>query len=160
MTALVDRYLAELGLERPAADAAGLAALHAAHVHRFAHDTIWISRGRVPELDAEAFAEALVAGEGGGCIQLTGGFAWLLEQLGFEVELHGARVQRPFDRAPGGIGQSASPRVCRHVAVKSHAPGRLAGDALRRSGHPRTGPRAGSSVMGADPECRASTVCR
>lgn len=102
MTALVDRYLAELGLERPAADAAGLAALHAAHVHRFAHDTIWISRGRVPELDAEAFAEALVAGEGGGCIQLTGGFAWLLEQLGFEVELHGARVQRPFDRAPGG----------------------------------------------------------
>ena len=100
--AVVRRYLAELGVDSPTVDADGLLALHEAHVHRFAHDTIWISRGRIPPLDGRAFAEALSSGEGGGCLQLTGGFAWLLDALGFDVTLHRARVQRAFDPEPVG----------------------------------------------------------
>lgn len=97
---LQQEYLRQLGtaLVEPTAD--GLRALHRAHVQRFAHDTVWMSRGRLPALDQEAMVRALLAGEGGGCLQLNAGLAWLLERLGFEVTLHRTRVQRAFETEP------------------------------------------------------------
>jgi arylamine N-acetyltransferase len=101
-TRLLGRYLDQLGVERDEPSGRLLTALHAAHAQRYAHDTVWIARGRLPRLDAVSMATALVTGEGGGCLQLNGGFAWLLARLGFQVELRQAMVQRAFERAPAG----------------------------------------------------------
>lgn len=97
---LVREYLAQLGLDEVEVSSDGLRLVHRAHVQRFAHDTVWMSRGRVPELDQVAMARALLAGEGGGCLQLNAGLAWLLEQLGFVVRMHRTRVQRAFESEP------------------------------------------------------------
>lgn len=97
---LVRDYLAQLGLDAVPVSSEGLRLVHRAHVQRFSHDTVWMSRGRVPELDQVAMTRALLAGEGGGCLQLNAGLAWLLEQLGFVVHLHRTRVQRAFETEP------------------------------------------------------------
>lgn len=93
-------YLTQLGLDAVPVSSEGLRQVHRAHVQRFAHDTVWMSRGRVPDLDQDAMTRSLLAGEGGGCLQLNAGMAWLLEQLGFEVRLHRTRVQRAFETEP------------------------------------------------------------
>ena len=94
---LRDRYLAALGVVARPPSVEALTVLHRAHVQRFAHDTLWVARDRVPPLEQVAMAEALVSGEGGSCAQLNLGFGWLLGELGYDVRHHRARVQMGFD---------------------------------------------------------------
>ena len=98
---LVQAYLAELAAVTGPVSSEQLRALHRAHVLRFPHDTIWKSRGRVPELTEESLVRAVVAGEGGGCVHLNGSFVWLLTRLGYDASLHLSRVQHGFDSRPG-----------------------------------------------------------
>ncbi|GAB3666315.1 hypothetical protein GCM10027596_33680 [Nocardioides korecus] len=98
---LVQAYLAELQVPSGAPSREQLLALHRAHVLRFPHDTIWKSRGRVPELTEESLVRAVVSGEGGGCVHLNSSFVWLLTRLGYDASLHLSRVQRGFDSRPG-----------------------------------------------------------
>ena len=96
----VSRYLDELGLpahEGAQPSAPRLETLHSHHARRFAHDTLWIARRRIPEVTSLGLVGALLAGEGGVCTQLGIGFAWLLNELGYDVRLHRARVQFAFD---------------------------------------------------------------
>ncbi|MTB72075.1 arylamine N-acetyltransferase [Arsenicicoccus cauae] len=93
---LVQRYLDQLGLPRQRPTARYLARVHAAHVDRFAHDTVWMVRGRVPRLVEPELVEALLDGEGGGCLQLNVGLCWLLRELGLDPVLHRATAQSTF----------------------------------------------------------------
>jgi len=113
---LVRRYLAELGAEPEPPSRGALRRLHAAHAARFAHDTFWVARGRIPPPEPEAFVEGLLAGEGGGCAQLNGGFAWLLDQLGYEGTLHRAAL-RDVWADPG------APPTWEHLVVHVHFDG-------------------------------------
>jgi N-hydroxyarylamine O-acetyltransferase len=99
---LVDAYLELLGVPRESPTPEHLCRLHRAHTERLGHDTVWISRGRIPDLDHRAMATALLGGEGGGCVQLSAGLSWLLESLGYEVTLHAARIQRAFAATADG----------------------------------------------------------
>ncbi len=115
--ALVERYLACLGQSAEAPSADALARLHRAHALRFAHDTLWMARQRIPPLTPVGLVEALLAGEGGACLHLNGGLAWLLEQLGYRVTMHRARVQRAFETASDGRMES-------HIVLSVDAGGR------------------------------------
>jgi len=95
----VARYLDALGVEGTPSGVDGLVRLHQAHADRFPHDTVWIARRRIPPLEQTALVDALLAGEGGGCVQLNAGLAWLLARLGYAVSLHPARLQRAFEPA-------------------------------------------------------------
>ncbi len=110
---LVERYLALLGEVAEPPSPHALRRLHAAHAARFPHDTVWVARGRIPAPDPEAMVEALLSGEGGGCAQLNGGFAWLLHQLGYRPSAHRAAIQH--------IWQQALPTSYReHLTVTVH----------------------------------------
>ena len=93
---LLARYLDELSLDREPPSYEALVRLHRAHATRFAHSTLWKVRGRLPAMTTEGLLLALLDGEGGGCLHLNGSFAWLLRTLGYDVGLHGGRVQRAF----------------------------------------------------------------
>ena len=98
MTALDDSlataYLERLGVEaRPnEVDAAMLATLQRAHIAAVPYESIDIARGAAPGIDPVAAARRIVAGRGGYCYHLNGGFALLLEWLGVEVTRHVAGV--------------------------------------------------------------------
>ena len=97
---LQTRYLEALGVAAAPPSAKALAQLAQAHVGRFAHDTVWMSRGRQPSVDDVQMAECLLAGEGGACVHLNWGFAGLLTSLGYEVVRHRALTQTVFDARP------------------------------------------------------------
>ncbi|MBF4160445.1 arylamine N-acetyltransferase family protein [Nocardioides acrostichi] len=97
---LVRRYLECLGVEPGEPDLELLVRLHRAHAQRFSHDTIWMSRGRQSPFEELAMVDHLLDGEGGACVHLNCSFAWLLEQLGFDVVRHSARTQTLFDAEP------------------------------------------------------------
>ncbi|MEM9464187.1 MAG: arylamine N-acetyltransferase [Actinomycetota bacterium] len=90
----VDAYLTRLGVERPAQlDVGALAALQHAHLVAVPFENLDVYR-RVPvTVDQEAILDKIVdRGRGGWCFEANGGFAWLLEQLGFAVRRLGAAV--------------------------------------------------------------------
>ena len=116
---LVEAYLRRLGLTRDDLGAPGSATLdalrqlHTAHCARVVYENIDIIRGCPPGIDPEATARRFVAGRGGYCYLLNGGFSALLASLGFDVTRHVGAVWRP-----GGIGNgSATEAWGRHLAL-------------------------------------------
>jgi N-hydroxyarylamine O-acetyltransferase len=90
----VDRYLDRLGVKpgaRP--DVSFLKELHAAHLRAIPFENLSNHLGEAISLDPDALTDKILGrGRGGFCYELNGLFALLLEQLGYEVELLGARV--------------------------------------------------------------------
>jgi arylamine N-acetyltransferase len=116
---LVEAYLHRLGLTRDELGAPGstsldaLRMLHRAHCARIVYENIDIIRGCPPGIDPKATARRFVAGRGGYCYLLNGGFSALLASLGYDVTRHIGAVWRP-----GGIGNgSATEAWGRHLAL-------------------------------------------
>ncbi len=99
MTALDDSlataYLERLGVDaqRNEVDAAMLAALQRAHVAAVPYENIDIVRGAPPPIDGASCVRRILAGRGGYCYHLNGGFSALLEWLGVDLTRHLAGVQ-------------------------------------------------------------------
>ena len=111
MTALDDSlataYLERLGVDvrRGEVDATALAALQRAHIAAVAYENIDIVRGDPPPIDSVACARRVLAGRGGYCFHLNGGFSALLEWLGVDLTRHLAGVQgRSAAEPPGANG--------------------------------------------------------
>ncbi|MFG2983312.1 arylamine N-acetyltransferase [Streptomyces sp. NPDC048258] len=106
-------YLRRLGITDPGAPSApGLFALQRAHLERIAYDNIDIQLGRPPGIDPELSARRFAAGRGGYCFHLNGGFALLLESLGYEVTRHAGGVNAdPADRGVSGGHLTLTVRV-------------------------------------------------
>ena len=111
MTALDDSlataYLERLGVDvrRGEVDATALAALQRAHIAAVAYENIDIVRGDPPPIDSVACARRILAGRGGYCFHLNGGFSALLEWLGVDLTRHLAGVQgRSAAEPPGANG--------------------------------------------------------
>ncbi|MGE5828832.1 MAG: arylamine N-acetyltransferase family protein [Micromonosporaceae bacterium] len=100
----VQGYLARLGLEHPGPpSAAGLAALHRAHVERVAYTTLDIHLGRPVGIAPAAAARHLVeVGRAGYCLHLNSALSALLKALGYRVRWHVGGVQRHVDPEPVG----------------------------------------------------------
>lgn len=90
----VERYLQRIGYAggREPTEAT-LADLQRAHMLAVPFENLDIHLGRRLVLDREAnYTKIVERGRGGWCFELNGMFAWLLEQLGFQVTLLGSRV--------------------------------------------------------------------
>lgn len=94
-----DRYLERLEFaQRPSPTAESLAALQRAHLLSVPFDALDCHLGIPVTLDpADAYRKVVEVGRGGFCFELNGLFAWLLEQLGFEVSRLSARPLRGPD---------------------------------------------------------------
>jgi N-hydroxyarylamine O-acetyltransferase len=112
----VDGYLRRLGLAHPGEpSAAGLRALHAAHVERVSYEALEIQLGRPTTVDPYESAERIVARHRGGyCYHLNGAFSVLLEALGYDVRWHRAGVENPGDAEYPG------PERANHLALTVH----------------------------------------
>ncbi|MFD0358131.1 arylamine N-acetyltransferase [Streptomyces sp. NPDC127110] len=87
-------YLRRLGLTGPGAPSAeGLFALQRAHLERIPYDNVDIHLGRPPGIDPGLSARRFAEGRGGYCFHLNGGFAALLEDLGYDVTRHLSGVE-------------------------------------------------------------------
>jgi N-hydroxyarylamine O-acetyltransferase len=97
-------YLRRLRIADPGPpSAAGLRALHAAHVERIPYEAIEIQLGRPTTVDPYDSAERILARHRGGyCYHLNGAFSLLLDALGYDVVWHRAGVENPADAAPPG----------------------------------------------------------
>lgn len=97
----VDRYLERIGYEGPReADGRTLAALQRAHLLTVPFDSLDCLLGnRVTVEPEDAYRKVVEARRGGFCFELNGLFAWMLEELGFEVKRLAARPLIPV--APG-----------------------------------------------------------
>ncbi len=96
-------YLRRLGLSRLAdapPTAAGLRALHVAHVEKVAYEALEIWLGRPTTVDPEESAARILRGRGGYCYHLNGAFSQLIRELGYEVTRHVGGVQNRGDE-PG-----------------------------------------------------------
>jgi N-hydroxyarylamine O-acetyltransferase len=83
------------------ASAANLRALHRAHMYSVPFENLDIHLGRPIELQRHLLYDKIILRRRGGfCYELNGLFAWLLEQLGFNVTLLSARDVHPA----GGVG--------------------------------------------------------
>lgn len=98
---LVDELLRRIGLDaRPAADVAGLHAVHRAYLERIPYEALAVQLGESGVLDDEASAARIVAGRGGYCFEMNGALGLLLAGLGFPVEHHQAKVGPRDEDAP------------------------------------------------------------
>ncbi len=90
----VDAYLERIGYHGPRQPTLEtLSALHRAHMLAVPFENLDIHLGRRLVLDSDAnFEKIVVRRWGGWCYELNGLFGLLLERLGFEVTLLGARV--------------------------------------------------------------------
>ncbi|HEX4824217.1 MAG TPA: arylamine N-acetyltransferase [Candidatus Polarisedimenticolaceae bacterium] len=90
----VGDYLRRIGYAGPIdLTAETLGALHRAHMTSVPFENLDIHLGVPIVLSVPAFYEKIVTRRRGGfCYELNGLFAWLLEELGFEVALHAACV--------------------------------------------------------------------
>ncbi|MFF8289430.1 arylamine N-acetyltransferase [Streptomyces sp. NPDC016309] len=97
-------YLARLGIDDPGAPSAeGLKALQRAHLERVPYENVGIQLGRPPGIEPELSVRRFAAGQGGYCFHLNGGFAALLEALGYDVTRHvGGVHERPDGRGANG----------------------------------------------------------
>jgi N-hydroxyarylamine O-acetyltransferase len=83
---LLDR----IGLSSPPpATLDGLRTIHRAYLDAIPYDDLSVQLGEAGRLDLDALVRRLLTGgRGGYCFELNGVLAWLLEELGFEVERH------------------------------------------------------------------------
>jgi N-hydroxyarylamine O-acetyltransferase len=102
----VQSYLTRLGLADVGRhDFDWLARVHEQHLLKVPFENLDIGRGVEIVLDEERILHKMVEDERGGfCYELNAAFAWLLRQLGFQVDLLSAEVARadgsfgiPFD---------------------------------------------------------------
>ena len=98
----VGDYLRRIGYDRPIdLTAETLGALHRAHIATVPFENLDIHLGVPIVLSLPAFYDKIVTRRRGGfCYELNGLFGWLLEELGFEVALHSARVASPGRLSP------------------------------------------------------------
>lgn len=89
-------YLARIGYSGPTEPTADvLRQIHRAHMLSVPFENLNIALGREIVLNTDAFIHKLVEERRGGfCYELNGGFAALLEALGFKVTLLSARIPR------------------------------------------------------------------
>lgn len=90
----VDEYLDRIGFDRPVElDLDSLAALQHAHLVAVPFENLDVhDRIRVSVDQDAVLAKIVDRRRGGWCFEVNGGFAWLLEQLGFVVRRLGAAV--------------------------------------------------------------------
>ena len=102
--ALAASYLEKLGVDaRPGdVDAATLAALQRAHLAAVPYENVDILLGRPPAIEPAAAARRILAGRGGYCFHLNGGFSLLLEWLGVDLVRHRAGVWGQSSETPPG----------------------------------------------------------
>lgn len=86
---LTELYLSRLGYTGPLTpNAETLHALHRAHLYCVPFENLDIHLGRAIRLDRAALFDKIVTRRRGGfCYELNGLFAWLLESMGFQVDL-------------------------------------------------------------------------
>jgi N-hydroxyarylamine O-acetyltransferase len=91
---VIDALLAHIGLDRaPAADAAGLRAIHRAYLARVPYEGLAVQLGETGALDEAALADRILHdGRGGYCFELNTVLAALLRAVGFTVTHHLAVV--------------------------------------------------------------------
>ncbi|MEV3988592.1 arylamine N-acetyltransferase [Streptomyces sp. NPDC049837] len=108
-----DGYLARLGVTDPGEPSAeALSALQRAHLERVPYENIDIQLGRPPGIEPELSARRFAAGHGGYCFHLNGGFAALLEALGYDVTRHvGGVHHEPEGRGANGNHLALTVRV-------------------------------------------------
>jgi N-hydroxyarylamine O-acetyltransferase len=108
-------YLRRIGVDDPGPPtAAGLAALHRAHVERVPYETIEIQMQRPTTVDPhEAAARVVNRNRGGYCYHLNGAFSLLLKALGYDVVWHRGGVQPRT--VPEPVGATGS-----HLALTVH----------------------------------------
>lgn len=69
--------------------------LHRQHILTIPYENLDIHLGRTLELDLEPiFNKIVLKKRGGWCYEMNGLFAWILGELGFEVQLHSGAVSR------------------------------------------------------------------
>jgi N-hydroxyarylamine O-acetyltransferase len=92
-----DAYLARIGYAGPREPSLDvLRALHEAHLFAVPFETLSIHSGETIRLDEDwLFDKLVVRRRGGFCYELNGGFAALLDSLGFRVQRLAARVYKP-----------------------------------------------------------------
>ena len=98
----VDRYLARIGYDGPLeADSRTLAGLQRAHLTAVPFDALDCHLSNPVSVEPEdAYRKVVDDRRGGFCFELNGLFAWLLEELGFEVKRLAARPLIGDDRSP------------------------------------------------------------
>ncbi|QGV82080.1 arylamine N-acetyltransferase family protein [Streptomyces ficellus] len=108
-----DGYLARLGITDPGAPSAeALSALQRAHLERVPYENVDIQLGRPPGIEPELSVRRFAAGHGGYCFHLNGGFAALLEALGYDVTRHVGGVHHdPEGRGANGNHLALTVRV-------------------------------------------------
>ncbi|WP_328884837.1 arylamine N-acetyltransferase family protein [Streptomyces sp. NBC_00316] len=101
----VEPYLLRLGLsldKHRTPSAAGLRALHRAHIERVPWETLEVHLGRPTTVDPHEAIVRILRGRGGCCHHLNGAFATLLTALGYDVTWHRGGVQSDTDSQPPG----------------------------------------------------------
>ncbi len=90
-----DRYLERLAIDRKVRpDHETLQLLHRRHLEHIPFENLMIREGACPDLQIRALEnKILYQGKGGICYELNGLFAALLEVIGFDVRMLGARVE-------------------------------------------------------------------
>ncbi|MBM7774536.1 N-hydroxyarylamine O-acetyltransferase [Actinokineospora baliensis] len=100
--AAVDAYLERIGTKRPARPtSAALRHLHERHVLTVPFENIDYILRKPVEIGADAYAKIVERRRGGGCYELNGAFAALLEALGYDVTVYGGRAV--LDGVPGPL---------------------------------------------------------
>lgn len=102
----LERYLARIGYRGEVAPTIEtLRGMHRAHFLHVPFENLNIQRGVPIVVDPVANYEKIVErGRGGFCLELTGLFAWALREIGFRVDVIGARVMTP----DGAFGEPMS----------------------------------------------------
>src|SRR5207237_7019105 len=104
--ALIDRYLARVGLD---GSDLSLATLHRAHVEHIPYENLDVRLGREIRLDVDSLVDKLVDRRRGGyCYEHNTLFAHVLESLGYSVTRHLGRVR---------MGDAVSPRPATHMIL-------------------------------------------
>src|SRR5262249_21865966 len=90
----LDAYLNRIGYRGARnVDLETLIALHRAHLSTIPYENLDIALGRTLSLDEAAiYAKLVTARRGGWCYEMTGLFAWALEELGFPVTRLASKV--------------------------------------------------------------------
>jgi N-hydroxyarylamine O-acetyltransferase len=90
----IETYLDRIGYDRPAGlNAESLFGLHRTHLLTVPFENLDIHFGKPIHLTTQALWDKIVVRRRGGfCYELNGMFAWLLEQIGFEVTYLNGRV--------------------------------------------------------------------
>ena len=99
----IGSYLTRIQIDEPVrADTDTLSALQLAHLYSVPFENLDIGLGRPLDLKLESLWDKIVVRKRGGfCYELNGLFAWLLQQLGFEVTCLNGRHYHEADNSFG-----------------------------------------------------------